>query len=1019
MHYRTFLFSVVVFSLNLNAVDWKTAGEYFENEGNLGIAKQIYEYEAQRGDLQAQTRLDVFGKKNVFNPVDKIRCQTAIDSRDFSDVEKYAILGQSECMFALAIGLNTNSIRATYWLSRTILNTKSSRIKSGALYELAKLKDAVMLMEQAARLGSVDAQNWLEDQKDPLAVLAHASYLRSLGRESFAHFRTQSVQGNYTYKDLLISREEKAVDICTGIKSALTGLKSVPLALLEQIDSCIDDIDLMNSLRAAVINSDEYQQFSAKLKRLEFLMHLEDLYSMLGLRSERSASLLKESQEIGDSAFGKVVSELRRFKQAVANYEQRQFFFWDLSLKSTLSIERMSNIKSTFAMMLHQFTDLIYQFRHSESTQQLYQNGIAQRQEQLEQLATDYLATQKAHDTQLRYELNEKSEGLSVFQYVSEAVQVLMVSPNTEPKAQILEGNEMLVVKVSGEWSPICAISSSGKVSEPTTLRVGPEGYRVHVTKGQLESSGHDERESQSEYSQTSHASTQAVDWLKAVGVGLGAVVGTILLPGAGTVIGMGIGATATSPFSVSESSHSTKGASSSSDTAQFRHRSSSQSQTALFQSGLRLEQTPYPRMPAGAYLAVVFSKETDTLGQIIDTFVLSSPFTYVASQKVEIFFVVNDCVDSRSSGVLSVQIQKHRPANAEVNKLMTTMLKSLQVFSEKGEALVSEGGDLSSRIETLKAEVVAKLEQNSVTDFMADPTLRSVFMHWIQQEADKVVRKARMLELSRQMRTIHSDVNGMDRLLKLEQTKVDQSVQESQSEVVQYASEYVLPILQLYGSKQEGNWLVQDELSEVKQVSEYLLKAFDVDDLVEDFVVIRVPKPGKFLSVAERRKMPTLDDKRAKQLWDNLFTNTSDTGIQIRFSDVYQDVVQGGLLLNQDLPVMVDMNLILGHDSVVEAEFLRTQLAHASVAMTVGSEQAFSDKTYRITHDDIRWHKIPIGFVNSDEFPTASIFRNSRTATGLSPFTTYSFGKIKNTPQEHLQDVFLVMKILYRRKLR
>ena len=154
-----------------------------------------------------------------------------------------------------------------------------------------------------------------------------------------------------------------------------------------------------------------------------------------------------------------------------------------------------------------------------------------------------------------------------------------------------LEKNAVLEIRVTGEWSPTCAIRRSGLVKNPEDIRVGPEGFRVHISDGNVVVSGKDERNSKIKFETESTTKSFTFDPLRAVSVMVGPV-------------------SISSPVSLSLSSQSTTGTSESSEKSQYQQTSKVKSSTADFQSGLRLPHAPFPGLPAGAYIAVVVSEE-------------------------------------------------------------------------------------------------------------------------------------------------------------------------------------------------------------------------------------------------------------------------------------------------------------------------------------------------------------------------------------------------------------------------
>ena len=578
-----------------------------------------------------------------------------------------------------------------------------------------------------------------------------------------------------------------------------------------------------------------------------------------------------------------------------------------------------------------------------------------------------------------------------------------------------LEKNAVLEIRVTGEWSPTCAIRRSGRVKNPEDIRVGPEGFRVHISDGNVVVSGKDERNSKIKFETESTTKSFTFDPLRAVSVMVGPV-------------------SISSPVSLSLSSQSTTGTSESSEKSQYQQTSKVKSSTADFQSGLRLPHAPFPGLPAGAYIAVVVSEE-GSVREIVDTFVVQGQRTFVAPQKSKIYFVVNDCQDERSYGSLSVHLQAYAPTGPIVEQLIDTMQASLQIFSKEGEKLVNEGGELGSRIETLKGSVIEKLERSSLGYVMSDPTLRSVFLHWIQQESDKIVRRARVRDLARQIQVAQFEITDLGRYLELSDKQENYLAMrmgglikeanlvplfDSQFELVEYATKFFLPLFQLYYSDVVGpikRRLSYQQFDLELAGKEVVLLAEQLRDGVEKRgtsatthtqVIVRIPRPGVQLSKSDRKLTPTLDEGRSKVFWDHLFRNSSNPegwGVHLAYGDLYQDAAQTKLSTTQEAPIIMAMALALGVKGSSRAEHLTNLLGGSSVGMEVDQELGFplvqGPKFLLLTNEDLRNYEVGAGFVKSDRLVNGALqylqsepVMGLNSGKGLSPFAAFTFGR-------------------------
>src|SRR3989338_4624452 len=173
-----FIFFLIGLSSSFAGQNWKSAGEYFENQYLTALREQlkkrdlcvanltallplkqaflIYQVEAAKGNVDAQFRLGMYEQAAAGGHEYAVLSQQAledheeIDSRKFctfyggqllSDkktkanaahyVESLALLGNADCMLALG-----RSKHSTYWLQRAVLAAPSRELEGEASYEL-------------------------------------------------------------------------------------------------------------------------------------------------------------------------------------------------------------------------------------------------------------------------------------------------------------------------------------------------------------------------------------------------------------------------------------------------------------------------------------------------------------------------------------------------------------------------------------------------------------------------------------------------------------------------------------------------------------------------------------------------------------------------------------------------------------------------------------------------------------------------------------------------------------------
>ncbi len=914
---------------------------------------------------------------------------------------------------------------------------------------------------------------------------------------------------------LQVARSRKSSDLFLLFFKKLFANELAQLDILMQVEDLLSGVSFASNDKNQAYKMLEFLAVSQENNISLFKESYFDGFPKLKLWQE--SGFLLENRELGFGAalFADSLLSLQAYAQAAKNFQKTGLYFMSYELASTLSSKHIDAVKNGFESRLSRLSELKQDFKQNRNEKEFVEdaqvskilfeesleNSLTLKMHQLKQYVLELLATQETLAAQLSYAglhgerkaALQTSNGLKIFQKVAGVSDDFTVSPadakissafirldnsmGFSHRSIELRKNDVLNIQVSGEWSPTCALKHSGMVKNPDGILIGSEGFRTHVSTGDNLVIGNDQRTSISRFSQESKAQGGGFDWLKAVSMFVGGAIGFVTGGPPGMIAGAAMGATFPSPFSYSSSFQKTSGTSESSDSSDYKQSSHFSSNTAAFQSGMRLIHTPYPQLPAGAYVAIVVSREQSNLGEVTKQLVLQAHNSIVAAQDSQVLFVVNDCNDGHSEkGSLAVHLQKLQPASNEVNKLVDAMEKSLRVFAKKGEALVKEGGDLSSRIETLKADVIADLQLNSIVDFMSQPTLRSVFLQWLHHEADNIVRKARIAELIRNIYSVKMEIEGIQnqrktnsqhenqlssRLSRLVRSTKHLVIYDSILEVAQYATQFLMPILQLYYPKNpeflskntHGPRIVDaQKMSDlemmaetVEHFSQQLLRGLGAELIsatTAEYVMVRIPRPGSMLTEAQRKLVPVIAEDRAQIFWDHLFRkdlNLESWGVKLEFEDLYQDVRQASLFSHQEAPIIIDMALLLGHDDIFATEYLQTQFPLSAVDMVVGREQVFplqqGPKRFFLKNDKLRKYKISLGFMSAQQLASDAVSQirnevvlNLNTAKGLSPFSAFSFAQdrgalLENLQKDlgreedgypgHLTDIFIVMKVV------
>lgn len=928
------------------------------------------------------------------------------------------------------------------------------------------------------------------------------------------------IESGFSYEAQIDEIENRILNISVGLAISykqgdllLVVLENVLSNELSQLDFLMRLNDVLVATNGDTLRKNEVADALSTISMFLSLKNLPKNKETLSL--ERFAKLKKLNESgvsLSSLNFDKLspfnwapLLKLESFAKAYKSFQESNIHFGSSVLAATLSPKHISMVKNRFESRLQRLIEEQREFKQNEdnknyvadarfaqtvSESSLKSHFLAKKQEMIIHTG-ELLATQKALDSQLMrsgYLGAQKkklltSAGLKVFNLVAGEQEQFSAAPSDAKmpalgnshegapgyshKAIQLNKSDVLNFRVTGEWSPTCAAKRAGFVAPHEVPKIGPEGFRISVSSGDSQTKGNEERHSFSRFTHESTSTSAGFDIFKILGPAIGGIVGSVVGPG-GALIGAQVGAMAAAGFSAGDSSQNIKGKSTSSDSSSFSQSATFKSESAAFQSGLRLKDTPYPDAPAGSYLAIAISTEAGRVGEILATVVLSTYSSFVAPSECVVYFVVNDCVaENKNGGLLHVQTQVFRPANVEIAKLVQTMEEQLSSFANKGSLLVFEGGDLSSRIETLKSEVIAALEQSSQIDFMAEPTLRSTFFQWLNNEADVIVRKARIINLSRAIYVTQVELESCEKQQAVHSAhssalsfRLNQIVKNSQSvplfdaisEVINYAARYLLPVMQLYHPAEirsfKGPKLFEaDPYSTaqfVARLSAQILQGLDSEIKLptEEYIIVRIPRPGVVLTPLERRQMPTIDDDRAENLWRHLFIpNATEaiSGVRFDFKDLYQLEGRGGLFLGQEMPIVLDMVMLFGLEGASMVEFFQSQFANLHLELHVDRNQVFAQsegpKRLNLLNDDLSIYSLKTGFIDSSDivnnavgYARNEITMNLNTAKGLSPFSDF---KISDQSRRRIQDltasedidehgfpdqiksVFVVMKIM------
>ncbi|WP_163998939.1 PA14 domain-containing protein [Pyxidicoccus caerfyrddinensis] len=208
---------------------------------------------------------------------------------------------------------------------------------------------------------------------------------------------------------------------------------------------------------------------------------------------------------------------------------------------------------------------------------------------------------------------------------------------------------------------------------------------------------------------------------------------------------------------------------------------------SASYNTGIRLDGTPFPRLPAGSLLLVQVEHDTQAIRDIqvvqpSTTVVIGARAGAPATgPQVDLYLVANDvkasaCVPDTAHS-LSVDVQQLVPAGTVVQQVAPAMAKVLMDMRAATDALVSQGRILSQdmaarrqaaqsdlyeacRLQTGCAATGTCASTCNLTQF--PPTLMALYDTFVAKELARMERKVEIRNVERQMELISLDMKAL-----------------------------------------------------------------------------------------------------------------------------------------------------------------------------------------------------------------------------------------------------------------
>ncbi|MBF0361975.1 MAG: hypothetical protein HQK49_13245 [Oligoflexia bacterium] len=267
------------------------------------------------------------------------------------------------------------------------------------------------------------------------------------------------------------------------------------------------------------------------------------------------------------------------------------------------------------------------------------------------------------------------------------------------PKGDTSFEGHLISIRVNGSWSPICALNRSEKYKSVASKKpmIGPEGFNFFESNGDSNSTTASDVEIKNKSDITND------------------------------VIG-----------------NTTRTTGHNQETITNKLISSEQRGNASFAIGLRMADTPFPDMPAGALLLVAQTQSAEKK-TIRDVIIVEREGSYITTSNTNYYLVVNDCYQQGStiSGGLTVTITKAIPLTEIAKDFVSAIIDTLKKVDEKGRDAVLMGYSSGTELEKLRAEALLSFQmKGDLYNLFQYRFLNDFFQSWLNIQLALVERK-------------------------------------------------------------------------------------------------------------------------------------------------------------------------------------------------------------------------------------------------------------------------------------
>ncbi|MDB9786566.1 hypothetical protein OAB57_00525 [Bacteriovoracaceae bacterium] len=874
----------------------------------------------------------------------------------------------------------------------------------------------------------------------------------------------------------------KIYDLTCQFKNCNIGSKH-ELVLLFQLFSNLDNPEGLESLNSSIHDEETFNDLFVQMKRSS--RHLKDLLAKT-IDNERFPHFSYQLFDMSNPLLG-IIENARSYHTNIKNkgtfkgriYNEIDFGFTHSNtdkigkLKNTL----VNNLDTKLKANQIDTTVLLGEFIGEENLEQ--QRKVLDNKFELLEYELDLLHRDKVNQVYLL-----DSDALSFTDYMFDFTEIILSdyynnvfknvgrisglsttavnafdhsyyneAPNTSIERTLefllqrqsqwtidVKKGDTLNVSITGQWSPICAITKEELLSDSINVPLtGPEGYAFQITNSDQQLVSKSNVRNDTEYvnggesRRNCHYSFSeggfSADASNAKILGTGVAVGPYVRFGSGSRSDI-----CNETSSGTNSSNSINQSDVTSRTASFGYG---------FNGGLKSIYAPFPDHPVGSLLLMGVHKRNGSV-RIVDIKYLQKNSTLLVKEDASYYLVVNDCkAGNEPTNSLNVNFTHLRPEEENTKRLYDAVLEAIDTIGQRYFSTYKYSKSISlTELANLRKEFYALLSkhgyvrgQNNVFDALYD--------YWIDKEILTLERKvkikgiedriaykkmelqqiAKELETSKSITEAYSkktkwiadnfDVNelGIDfeKLLDFTYNTYFPLIKFKYPDIYEYLkSEQSFVNLTGIGLSSKVVESANDLVDLINSVSTY------VEDLnirkspeTSYIVGLRFPKPkeentdtisANFFDEMNDSRFNRANLAYSKSVWDSIYNVGGPAKFSIDFSDLYNPLSFKSLNCDQSAPIINGMALYFVYNDDAEAEIINGQTIGVPKKISVSQKMTYAlehgPEDYIMTNGAWLTPKAPILFGYEDEAAKKLIDRFNITPNfpglGLSPFANF-----------------------------